>query len=215
MMWGPVWLSLRVASFATLLVLVSGTALAWLLAHRDFPGKQALETVTYMPLVLPPTVVGFFLLVVVGRNGLLGMATGVGLTFTLVGAVLASTVVALPLMVQTARAAITEVNPELEEAAAVMGASGWQTLWLVTLPLARRGIVTGAVLSFARALGEFGATLMVAGNIPGRTQTVPLAIYTAVQTNDGMRANMLVLVMTVVAFVIVWVTRKVNGEDET
>jgi molybdate transport system permease protein len=213
-MWGPVWLSLRVAASATALALVAGTVLAWLLARREFPGKHALETITYMPLVLPPTVVGFLLLAVVGRNGLLGMLVDTGLTFTFGGAVLASTVVALPLMVQTARAAMTEVNPELEQAAAVMGASGWQVLWLVTLPLARRGIATGAVLSYARALGEFGATLMVAGNIPGRTQTVPLAIYTAVQTNDMMRANMLVMVMTVVAFVIVWVTRTVNGNDD-
>lgn len=213
-MWGPVWLSLRVAAVATALVLVTGTALAWLLARRDFPGKHFLETVIYLPLVLPPTVVGFFLLALVGRNGLLGMLIGTGLTFTFAGAVLASTVVALPLMVQTARAAMAEVNPELEQAAAVMGASGWQVLWLVTLPLARRSIATGAVLSYARALGEFGATLMVAGNIPGRTQTVPLAIYTAVQTNDTMSANMLVLVMTAIAFAIVWVTRTVNGNDE-
>jgi molybdate transport system permease protein len=213
-MWEPVWLSLRVAAFATMLVLVIGTALGWLLAHRKFSGKHALETVIYMPLVLPPTVVGFILLMAVGRNGLLGMLTGMGLTFTFAGAVLASTVVALPLMVQTARAAIAEVNPELEQAAAVMGASGWKILWLVTLPMARRGIATGAVLSYARALGEFGATLMVAGNIPGRTQTVPLAIYTAVQTNDMMRANALVLVMTVIAFAIVWVTNSVNGKGE-
>jgi molybdate transport system permease protein len=213
-MWGPVWLSLRVAAFATLLGVMTGTALAIVLARREFPGKHVLETVVFLPLVLPPTVVGFILLMVVGRNGLLGMLTGAGLTFTFGGAVLASTVVALPLMVQTARAAITEVNPELEQAAAVMGASRWQTFWLVTVPLARRGIVTGAVLSFARALGEFGATLMVAGNIPGRTQTVPLAIYTAVQTNDMPRANMLVLVMTAVAFAIVLVTRGVNGENE-
>jgi molybdate transport system permease protein len=214
-MWGPVWLSLRVAAFATTLVLVVGTGLGWLLAHRQFPGKHVLETAIYLPLVLPPTVVGFLLLMVVGRNGLLGMLTGMGLTFTLAGAVLASTVVALPLMVQTARAAIVEVNPELEQAAAVMGASRWKILWLVTLPLAQRGIATGAVLSYARALGEFGATLMVAGNIPGRTQTVPLAIYTAVQTNDMMRANALVLVMTAIAFVIVWVTQNFNGKDET
>lgn len=214
-MWGPVWLSLRVAVFATALVALVGTALAVLLARREFPGKQVLETIVYLPLVLPPTVVGFILLVLVGRYGLLGRLTGTGLTFSFAGAVLASTVVAMPLMVQTTRAAMAEVNPELEEAAAVAGASRWQTFWMVTLPLARRGVVTGTVLAYARALGEFGATLMVAGNIPGRTQTVPLAIYTAVQTNDMVRANMLVLTMTVIAFVIVWVTRRVDGGNET
>ena len=213
-MWGPLWLSLRVALLATVLVVLVGTALAWLLVHRDFPGKNLLETLIHLPLVLPPTVVGFFLLLIVGRNGLLGRLTGFGLTFTLAGAVLASATVAMPLMVQTTRAAFAEVNPEQQEAAAVMGASRLQVLWYVTLPLARRGLVTGAVLSFARALGEFGATLMVAGNIPGRTQTLPLALYTAVQTNDLARANGLVLVMTVIAFVIVWATRGLNNRNE-
>ena len=212
--WGPLWLSLRVATSATAIVLVSGTALAWLLATREFTGKQLVETLVHLPLVLPPTVVGFFLLLVVGRNGLLGRLTGVGLTFSFAGAVLASAIVALPLMVQTARVVIAEVEPELEQAAEVMGASRWQVLWYVTLPLARRGIVAGTVLAYARALGEFGATLMVAGNIPGRTQTLPLALYTAVQTNNMMRANGLVAVMTVAAFVIIWATRGLNGKAD-
>ena len=213
-MWEPLWLSFRVATAATLLVIILGTVLAWVLVNRDFFAKQALETLIHLPLVLPPTVVGFFLLLIVGRNGLLGKLTGVGFTFTVAGAVLASAVVAMPLMVQTTRASLADVNPELEQAASVMGASRLQVLWYVTLPLARRGLVAGAVLSYARALGEFGATLMVAGNIPGRTQTLPLAIYTAVQTNDMARANGLVLVMTVVAFVIVWGTRGLNGKAD-
>jgi molybdate transport system permease protein len=179
----PLWLSLQVASVATLIDLGAGLALAYLFAFRRFPLKLVLETALDLPLVLPPTVVGFLLLLLLGPHGPLGRgleALGVTLLFSLPGAVIASAVMALPLFVRTARAAFEAIPARYLDAGRSLGASELGLLFRVILPLGRRGVAAGLLLCFARALGEFGATLMVAGNIPGRTQTLPLAIYARV-----------------------------------
>ena len=199
MIWDPLLLSLQVAVFATALSAVAGLALALWLARSDFRGKSLVETVVSLPLILPPSVVGYYLLLLLGRSGPL-YVLGLRLVFTWLAAVIASAVVALPLMVQSSRAAIAAVDPLLEKAAGTLGAPPWKVIWDVTLPLSRRGILAGVVLAFARSLGEFGATLMVAGNIPGRTQTLPLAIYDLVQANQMPQANGAVLLMTAIAF---------------
>ena len=193
-------LSVRVALVATLLNAALGIPLAYLLARRAFRGRALVDLAVTLPLVLPPTVTGYYLIVLLGRRGWLGQplyaATGWSVAFTWYAAVIAATVMALPLLVRTARAAIESVDRELEKAAYTLGRSEWRTALEVTLPLARNGIVAGLVLAFARALGEFGATLMLAGNIPGKTTTVPLAIYTAVQTGEMGEALVLVLALT-------------------
>jgi molybdate transport system permease protein len=194
-------LSAQVALCATVLNAVIGIPLAHLLARRDFRGKTLVDLLVTLPLVLPPTVTGYYLIVLLGRRGWLGAplyaATGWTIAFTWYAAVVAATVMALPLLVRTARAAIESVDRDLERAAFTLGRPAWRTALEVTLPLARNGILAGLVLAFTRALGEFGATLMLAGNIPGRTTTVPLAIYTAVQT--GERGDVLVLVAALTA----------------
>jgi len=193
-------LSVQVALLATLLNAVLGIPLAYLLARRVFRGKTLIDLLVTLPLVLPPTVTGYYLIVVLGRRGWLGAPlyelTGWTVAFTWYAAVIAATVMALPLLVRTARAAIESVDRDLEKAAYTLGRPEWRTALEVTLPLAGRGILAGLVLAFARALGEFGATLMLAGNIPGRTQTVPLAIYTAVQTGEAADALFLVAALT-------------------
>lgn len=180
----PVLLSLQIAAVTGVIVFVLGTAAARAMAHRHFPGKSLLETLLLLPLVLPPTVVGFVLLVVMGRRSWIGrfyeQLTGSTLLFTWVAAVVAAVVVAFPLVYRTVKAGFEEVDKDLEDAARAQGANELQVLRYVTLPLARRALSAGFVLGFARGLGEFGATIMVAGNIPGRTQTIPTAIYVAV-----------------------------------
>ncbi len=213
MPWQPLILSLQVATAATAIAVAVGLALALWLAKTDFRGKSAVETVLSLPLILPPTVLGYYLLLVLGRSGPL-YPLGIRLVFTWGAAVVASTVVSLPLMVQSSRAAIASVDPMLEKAAASLGAPGWRVLLDVTLPLSRRGILAGAVLAFARSLGEFGATLMVAGNIPGRTQTLPLAIYDLVQTNQLAAANSAVLLMTGVAFALLLLVRRLEKRSD-
>jgi molybdate transport system permease protein len=193
-------LSLQISLTATLLVAVVGTLLGWGLARLRFRGKEIVDALITLPLVLPPTVTGYYLLRLLGRRGLLGGpihdATGFTLSFTWWAAVLAAALVSLPLMVRSARAAIEAVDPDLEFAAATLGSGPWGTFRRVTLPLARRGILAGTVLAFGRAVGEFGATLMIAGNIPGRTQTMPLAIWEAVVSGEDARARTLVLLLT-------------------
>jgi molybdate transport system permease protein len=193
-------LSVQVAVLATVLNALVGIPLAYVLAKRRFWGRAVVDVVVTLPLVLPPTVTGYYLIVVLGRRGWLGAPlyawTGWTVAFTWYAAVIAATVMALPLLVRTARAAIESVDPDLEKAAFTLGHPEWRTAVRVTLPLARNGILAGLVLAFARALGEFGATLMLAGNIPGKTATVPLAIYTAVQTGETGEAATLVLVLT-------------------
>ena len=196
-------LSLRVAVLATAINAVLGIPLAYALARRRFRGKAVVDLLVTLPLVLPPTVTGYYLIVLLGRRGWLGAplyhVTGWTVAFTWYAAVIAATVMALPLLVRTARAAIESVDRDLEKAAFTLGRSEWRTALEVTLPLARNGILAGLVLAFARALGEFGATLMLAGNIPGRTATVPLAIYTAVQTGESGAALALVGILTVLS----------------
>lgn len=209
------WLSLRVSLLATAVNAVVGIPLAYLLAKRRFWGRQALDVLVTLPLVLPPTVTGYYLIVLLGRRGWLGAPlyalTGWTIAFTWYAAVVAATVMALPLVVRTTRAAIEAVNPDFERAAFVLGRPEWRTAVEVTLPLARRGIVAGLVLAFARALGEFGATLMLAGNIPGRTATVPLAIYTAVSTGEAGEAQALVLLLTVLSAAVVITASRLGG----
>ena len=202
-------LSLQVATIATILAFIIGLTLALWLAKSNFRGKEVVETLINLPLILPPTVLGYYLLVILGRNGPFYWV-GLQVVFTWSAAVIASTVVALPLMVQSSRAAIASVDPKLEKAAGTLGAPPWRVLLDVTLPLARRGILAGTVLAFARSLGEFGATLMVAGNIPGQTQTLPLAIYDLVQANRLVEANGAVLLMTIVAFALLFLVNRLE-----
>jgi len=208
-------LSLRVAFLATALNFVIGVPLAWLLARRSFPGKTLVDLLVTLPLVLPPTVTGYYLIVLLGRRGWLGApiyaATGWSIAFTWWAAVVAATVMALPLLVRTARAAIESVDPDLEKAAFTLGRPVWRTALEVTLPLARNGILAGLVLAFARALGEFGATLMLAGNIPGKTATVPLAIYSAVQTGEASEALVLVGALTALSLAVLLVAGRLAG----
>jgi molybdate transport system permease protein len=203
------WLSVKVAVTATALNALIGIPLAYLLARRRFWGRSLVDLLVTLPLVLPPTVAGYYLIVLLGRRGVLGgplyALTGWTVAFTWYAAVIAATVMALPLLVRTARAAIESVDRNLERAAYTLGRSEWATALAVTLPLARNGIVAGLVLAFARALGEFGATLMLAGNIPGKTATVPLAIYTAVQTGESGEALMLVGLLTALSCVVLLV----------
>lgn len=201
-------LSLRVTAVATLLAVAIGLPLALLLARGRFPGKSLLETLILMPLVLPPSVIGFYLLVGLGRSNPLARWAGLQVLFTWPAAALASAVVALPLMVQASRAAIAQVDPALERAARMLGSGEAEVFRRVTLPLARRGILAGVVLAAARAFGEFGATLMVAGNIPGRTQTLPLAIYDAVMSRNLAAANGMVLLMTTLSFAALLAVRR-------
>jgi len=209
------WLSVRVAVVATAANAVIGIPLAYLLARRRFAGRGLLDLLVTLPLVLPPTVTGYYLIVLLGRRGWLGAPlyalTGWSVAFTWWAAVVAATVMAMPLIVRTARAAIESVNPAYEKAAFTLGRSEWRTALEVTLPLARKGLLAGLVLAFARALGEFGATLMLAGNIPGRTQTVPLAIYTAAQTGETGEALWLVVMLTLLSGAVLVAANRLGG----
>ena len=201
------WLSVKVSVVATALNAVIGIPLAYVMARRRFWGRAAVDVLVTLPLVLPPTVTGYYLIVLLGRRGVRGAplyaATGWSVAFTWYAAVIAATVMALPLLVRTARVAIESVDQNLERAAFTLGRAEWRTALEVTLPLARNGILAGLVLAFARALGEFGATLMLAGNIPGKTQTLPLSIYTAVQTGEAGQAMTLVAMLTLLSCVVV------------
>ena len=210
MNWHAALLSLQVVAVATLLIATIGLALALWLARSHFRGKTLVETLILLPMVLPPSVVGYYLLVALGRGSPVADWLGWRVLFTWQAAVIASTVVGLPLMILAAQSAIASVDPLLENAARVLGSSEPEVLWRVTLPLARRGILAGLILGSARALGEFGATLMVAGNIPGRTQTLPLAIYDAVQNQNYALANRMVLLMTAIAFLALVLSRRLE-----
>ncbi len=208
-------LSVRVAAVATGLNAVIGIPIAYLLARREFWGRRLLDLLVTLPLVLPPTVTGYYLIVLFGRRGWLGAPlyalTGWTVAFTWYAAVIAATVMALPLLVRTARAAIESVDRNLERAAFTLGRAEWRTALEVTLPLARRGILAGLVLAFTRALGEFGATLMLAGNIPGRTTTVPLAIYTATQTGETADALILVGALTALSCAVLLIAGRLGA----
>ncbi|HBH00575.1 MAG TPA: molybdate ABC transporter permease subunit, partial [Candidatus Rokubacteria bacterium] len=203
----PLWLSLRVALSATALTLVVGIPVALLLARARFAGRGLLEAVVVLPLVLPPTVLGYYLLVVIGSRGPLGRAlaaVGLELAFTWWAAVLAASIGSVALLIKSAQAGFETVDRQLEQAARTLGRSEWSVFWSVTLPLAWRAVLAGAVLAFCRALGEFGITLMVAGNIPGRTQTLPLAIYDRVQAAQMNEANALALIAVGIVVVLVF-----------
>lgn len=212
--WFPLWLSLGVAALATLISLLLGIWLAWLLANRDFRGRDVLDAVATLPLALPPTVLGYYLLVVIGRASWIGQAweklTGAPLVFTWRAAVIASTLHAIPLLVKSSRAALENVDRVYEKAARSLGASEWRLFWRVSLPLARRPIAAATALAFARSMGDFGTTYMVAGDIQGRTQTVAVAIYDAVQTDNTRVASVLVIVISIVTAGIVYLSNKLE-----
>jgi molybdate transport system permease protein len=208
----PLWLTLKVAGVATSVTFVVGVALAFLVARSRFWGREGLDSLCTLPLVMPPTVLGYYLIVFIGNKGWLGhwlkTTFGISLIFTWQGAALAAAVVSLPLIYKTARAAFEGVDSNLENAARTLGASELKVFFRVSLPLAWPGILAGAMLSFARAMGEFGATLMVAGNLPGKTQTLSIAVYDAMQAgNDGI-ATTLVIIISVVCLTILLVSGK-------
>lgn len=204
--WVALSLSLKVAGWATALNIVLGIGVGFFLARTRFIGRDLLDTLLTLPMVMPPTVLGYYLLVLVGRRSAFGSwlydSFGINLIFTWQGAVIAATVVAFPLVFKPARAAFEAVDSELEQAARVLGVSELAIFFRITLPLAWRGILAGVLLAFARALGEFGATLMVAGSIPGKTQTLSIAVYEAVQAGKDDTANMLVVITSIVCVVV-------------
>ena len=199
--WIPLALTLKVAGWASALNLVLGVAVGWLLARGRFRGRDVIDALLTLPMVMPPTVLGYYLLVLIGRRGPIGSWLlehfGVNLIFTWQGAVIAAAIVAFPLIFKSARAAFESVDPQFEQAARVLGLGEAAVFFRVTLPLAWRGVLAGLLLAFARATGEFGATLMVAGSIPGKTQTLAVAVYEAVQAGQDDVANFLVLVTSV------------------
>jgi molybdate transport system permease protein len=210
----PLWLSVRVSVAATLLTLAVGVPLAWLLARRTFTGRDVLASVVVAPLVLPPTVLGYYLLVLIGSQGPIGRlleAAGIELAFTWKAAVLAGCVGSAPLLIKAAQAGFEGVDARLEQAARTLGRSEWNVFWSITLPLAWRSLMAGGILAFCRAFGDFGITLMIAGSIPGRTQTLPLAIYDHVQANQMAEANALSLIsLGAVVLVLVGLARLVR-----
>jgi molybdate transport system permease protein len=213
--WFPLWLSLRVASVSTAIAFTAGIALAYLLANGRFRGRDVLDAVITLPLVLPPTVVGYYLLVLLGREAWIGklyeQVAGSSLVFTWQGAVVAALLHSAPLLIKTSRAALESVDHNYERAARSLGASEWRLFWIVTLPLAWRSILAGVALCFARSLGDFGATLMIAGNIPGKTQTVSIAIYNAVESGQGHIARVLVLAVSAIALLILTLANRLGG----
>lgn len=212
--WFPLWLSLRVAFVSTAVAFFVGLWLAYILANREFRGKEILDAAITLPLVLPPTVLGYYLLVLLAGNSPLGKVWenifGSPLVFTWKAAVVAALLHSLPLLVKSARAALESVDRSLERAARNLGASEWRLFWRVTLPLARRSVLAAVALAFARSLGDFGVTLMVAGNIPGRTQTVAVAIYDAVEAGNSTLARTLVLVISAIALLILALANRLN-----
>jgi molybdate transport system permease protein len=208
--WQVAWFTAWVAAAGTLLILPPGIALGWVLARREWRGKALVETVVALPLVMPPVATGLVLLRLLGRRGLVGRwfenVFGVEIVFTWRAVVIATAVMSFPLLVRTARLAFESVNPRFEQVARTLGAGSWRAFRTITLPLAARGLVAGAVLAFARALGEFGATIMVAGFIPGRTATLSLSIYHLVQLNRDDEAWGLLAVSVSLAFGALWLS---------
>jgi molybdate transport system permease protein len=199
---------LKVAGAAVILVVCSSIPIATLMAKREFPGKNVVESIITLPLVLPPSVVGFMLLFLFGKNGPLGKLLEqlfhLQIVFTLSGAIIAAAVVSFPLMYQSVKAAIESVDNKLEKAARTLGAGELKVFFTITLPLAKNGVIAGFVLAFARSLGEFGATLMIAGNIPGKTQTMPIAIYFASESGQTQEAWILVSIMVLFSFLVIY-----------
>jgi molybdate transport system permease protein len=210
--WFSIKLSLLVSALSTVFVALIGGAIAYLLATREFRGKIILEVLITLPLIMPPTVTGYYLIMIFGRNGFLGKLlyeiAGWSIMFTWQAAVLASFIISLPLMVRTTQAAIASVDITMRDTATMLGYSEWQTALKVVIPLAKKGILAGVVLAFARAMGEFGATLMVAGNIPGRTSTMPLAIYSYTASGDWQKAHSMVLLLTLTSGLFIFLARQ-------
>ncbi len=208
--WQITWFTVGVAMLSTVAILPLGVALAWLLARRDWPGKSLIETLVALPLVIPPVATGLLLLKLLGRRGPLGgwleRTFGWEIVFTWRAVVIATAVMSFPLLVRTARVAFEGVSPRLENVARTLGAGPWRVFGTITLPLALRGLIAGAVLAFARALGEFGATIMVAGYIPGKTATLALSIYNLVQLGRDGEALVLLGVSVTIAFGAVWIS---------
>lgn len=210
--WQLIWFTAWVSALAVILILPPGLALAWFLARKQWRGKSFVETFVSLPLVLPPVATGLILLKLFGRRGPVGSflheTFGLDIAFTWIGVVLALAVMSFPLLVRSARVAFEEVDPQQEDIAAMLGASPLRVFLTVTLPLAARGVAGGVMLAFARALGEFGATIMLAGNIPGMTSTLSLSIYQAVQTGDDSRAYALLAVSVILAFGSLWLNER-------
>ena len=210
--WFPFWLSLRVACSATVISMVLGLGVAYLLVRTNFRGRNLLETIFTLPIVLPPTVLGYYLLVLLGRSSPIGQVYerlfGAPLVFTWQAAVIAACFHATPLLVRAGRAAFQSVDHTLENAARSLGSGEWKVFWKVTLPLARRSITAAAVFAFARTLGDFGATIMIAGNIPGQTQTMSIAIYDAYQSGNTTVANALVVILSLMALLVLFVMNR-------
>lgn len=213
--WFPLWLSLRVAILSTALSWVIGLALAYVLANRDFWGRELLDSLITLPLVLPPTVLGYYLLVLLGHEGTLGRTYeslfGAPLVFTWQAAVVAAFFHSAPLLIKSARAALESVDHTYERAARTLGASEWRVFRKVSLPLALRPILAATALAFARALGDFGVTIMIAGNIPGRTQTVAVAIYDAVEAGNGELARVLVILISAIAIAVLTIANRLTS----
>lgn len=207
----PIWLSIKVATISGIIVIFIGALIGRIFARRTFRGKAVLETILMLPMVLPPTVVGFFLIVVFGKNSLAGQAIEwifrQPIIFTWWAAVIASIVVAFPLMYQSAKSGFEGVNRDIEDAARVDGASEWRIFLFISIPLASKALISGSILSIARALGEFGATLMFAGNIPGETQTIPTAIYIAIDSGNMKMAWMWVISIVLISFIMLLTVR--------
>ena len=216
--WFPLSLSLWIATISSILVLCSGVVIAYIFARFNFRGKELAELLVTLPLVLPPTVIGYLLVILVGKKGFLGHLIftflGTGIMFTWQAAVIAAYIVSLPLMVRTAQAAIEAVDKEFEYTAYILGRGEIETALLITLPLAKKGIFAGLVLSFARAIGEFGATLMVAGNIPGKTNTMSISIYNAFQSGNNELAQVLVLILILMSLLVIALTGRFVGKLE-
>jgi molybdate transport system permease protein len=208
--WQIIRLSVGVAGLSTLVILPIAVLLAWWLARHEWPGKSLIETLVALPLVIPPVATGLILLALMGRKGLLGGflydVFGLEIVFTWKAAVLAAIVMSFPLLVRSTRSAFEEIDPRLEQIAQTLGAGRWRVFFTITIPLATRGIIGGSVLAFARALGEFGATILVAGNIPGETATLSLSIYSLVELGKDAEAFRLMMASIAIAFVAVWMS---------
>ncbi len=207
----PILLSLKIAAISGVIVILTGTLVGRMFARKSFKGKAVLETILMLPLVLPPTVIGFFLIIIFGNNSMVGQAIewifNQPIIFTWWAAVIASIVVAFPLMYQSAKSGFQGVDLDIEEAARVDGASEWRVFLFISIPLASKSLISGSILSFARALGEFGATLMFAGNIPGETQTIPTAIYIAMDSGNMKMAWMWVVSIVILSFLMLLTVR--------
>ncbi|WP_139492379.1 molybdate ABC transporter permease subunit [Brevibacillus dissolubilis] len=219
MVWEPLWLSVRVAVAASFFASVCGIGLGRLMARRRFVGASVVDTLLLLPMVLPPSVVGFFLLVVFSKNSWLGVALekylGISFLFHLEGAVLAAAVIAFPLVYQAAKSAFEQTDKDLENVARSDGANEWQVFWQVTMPLAWPTLLAGMLLGFARSLGEFGATLMIAGNIPGQTQTAPIAVYFAMEAGNTEMAWMISIGLVILSYACVGLHRLLIHKRES